>query len=56
MSIDFDKLLSDYLKDVEARNTRPDNEMKKLAFDIKKTAAETCIEILERYEKLKSNE
>lgn len=55
MSVDLDTLLSDYLRDIKLKNPNPSNDpYKDMALANIKRSAETCVDILKRYEDLKS--
>jgi len=57
MNVDFDKLLTDYLNELDIKNPNPSNDLvTSIALTSEKQAAKTCVEILKRYEELKSND
>ncbi|EDK34020.1 hypothetical protein [Clostridium kluyveri] len=57
MSVDFEKLITDYLQEIKAKNPNPDNDpYKGLSTVICETSAKVCVDLLRRYEELKSKE
>ena len=53
-NVDFDKLLNDYLSEINSRLPNPhDDPTLEIKKEFIENAAQVCVEILKRYEELK---